>query len=204
MDKLRLGVLGSTRGTVMMSLIHAINVSELNAEIALVVSNQSQALILERAQNQNIPNFFISAKNLAREDYDQKISDLFKRYDVDCIVLIGYMRILSKTFVDAWKNKIINIHPSLLPQFAGMLDTKLHEAVLNSNLFETGCTVHYVTEDLDAGEILLQKKCSILPNDTVDTLKARVQNLESQALIEVIQSHSLRKQNDRHVHHGAL
>lgn len=186
--KLRLGILGSTRGTVMLSLIQAIKLGELNAEIAIVISNKSQALILERAHNENIQALFLSSKNLTREEYDAKISDTFINHHVDLVVLVGYMRILSKEFVNRWKNKIINIHPSLLPQFAGMMDTDIHHTVLQTHLPQTGCSVHYVTEDVDAGEILLQKKCFVLQNDTVETLKTRVQNLEAQALIEVIQS----------------
>lgn len=175
----------------MVSLIHSIKNNELNAEIAVVLSNKPNVLILERAQKENIPNFFISAKNLSRAGYDANISDILKSYHVDLIVLIGYMRILSKEFVTIWKNKIINIHPSLLPQFAGMMDLEIHHAVLNQKLFTTGCTVHYVTEDVDAGEVILQKTCAVLPYDDADTLKARVQKLEANALIEVIQSYIL-------------
>lgn len=172
-QKLRLGILGSTRGTVMLSLIQTIKEHTLNAEIAVVVSNKPHALILDRANTKNIPNFFVSSKDLTREQYDEKISAIFKKHNVHMIALIGYMRILSKQFVDEWRNKLINIH----------------QAFLTSQLSETGCTVHYVTENLDAGEIILQKKCSVLANDDVQTLKTRVQSLEAYALIEVIQSH---------------
>ena len=102
------------------------------------------------------------------------------------MVLVGYMRILSVEFVSCWQNKIINVHPSLLPAFAGKMDKSVHQAVLESGLKETGCTIHYVTEHVDAGPILLQKTCPVLAADNADLLKSRVQQLEGEALIEVI------------------
>jgi phosphoribosylglycinamide formyltransferase-1 len=106
--------------------------------------------------------------------------------DVELVVLIGYMRILSPEFVTAWENKIINVHPSLLPDFAGGMGNAVHQAVLDAGKAETGCTVHYVTEEVDAGPIVVQKRCAVLPDDTVESLKVKVQELEAVALIEAI------------------
>ena len=182
----RLGILGSTRGTDMLALIKAIENQQLNARIEIVISNKKDAIILERARQHNLNAEFVDPAQLTRELYDQKISEVLHSHQVDLVILIGYMRILSNEFVNTWRNKIINVHPSLLPAFAGGMDGNVHQAVLNSGVKETGCTVHYVTEEVDAGPILVQKKCPVLPSDTVDSLKERVQKLEGEALVEAI------------------
>ncbi|MCE3238254.1 MAG: purN [Gammaproteobacteria bacterium] len=185
---LRLGILGSTRGTVMLALIKAIQEKRLAAEIAVVCSNRAEALILENAKSHGLMTHFIDAKNITKEAYDQKISDILKKYHVELVLLIGYMKILSAGFIQTWRERIINVHPSLLPAFAGGMDSNVHQAVLDAGMTESGCTVHQVTEEVDAGPILMQKKCVVLPDDNRDSLKARVQALEAEALIEVIYS----------------
>jgi len=181
-----LGIMGSTRGTDMQAIIDAIQQKTLAATIKIVVSNKKDAYILERARQNHLKALFVDPKGLTRETYDQTISDIMRACNVELIVLIGYMRILSAAFVNDWKNKIINVHPSLLPDFAGGMDSDVHAKVLNSNAKETGCTVHIVTENVDAGPILVQKKCKIFENDTVETLKKRVQLLEGESLVEAI------------------
>ncbi len=188
---LRLGILGSTRGTVMLALINAIQEKRLAAEIAVVCSNRAEALILENAKSAGLITYFIDSKNITQEAYDQKISDVLKKYHVELVVLIGYMKILSAGFIQTWRERIINVHPSLLPAFAGGMDNNVHQAVLEAGMIESGCTVHQVTEEVDAGPILMQKKCVVLQEDNRDSLKARVQALEAEALIEVI--HSIKK-----------
>jgi len=183
---IRLGLLGSTRGTHLLTLADAIQHSRLAASIAVVISNKADALILKRAATLGLPAQFVDAQGLTREAYDQKISSLLSDYAVDLVVLMGYMRILSTEFVTTWKNKIINVHPSLLPAFAGKMDLDVHRAILAAHLKESGCTVHYVTQAIDAGPIIVQKKCPVLSNDTPESLKQRVQQLEGQALIEAI------------------
>jgi phosphoribosylglycinamide formyltransferase-1 len=185
---IRLGILGSTRGTNMLAIIDAINKGRLSATIEIVISNKSQAMILERAVEHGLKAQFLSTEGLSRAEYDQQISQCLLYYHVDLVVLIGYMRILSPEFVSIWHDKVINVHPSLLPAFAGKMDKEVHKAVLDSGVKETGCTIHYLTEQVDAGPILLQKKCPVLPLDTIDFLKQRVQELEGIALIEAIQS----------------
>jgi phosphoribosylglycinamide formyltransferase-1 len=110
-------------------------------------------------------------------------------------VLIGYMRILSNQFVAQWNNKVINVHPSLLPAFAGGIDLDVHRAVLASGIKETGCTVHKVTTEVDGGPIVVQKACPVMVNDTIKTLKARVQALEGKALVEAINAFSVNNSN---------
>jgi phosphoribosylglycinamide formyltransferase-1 len=182
---IRLGILGSTRGSSMLPIIEAIKQNQLSAQINVVISNKP-AFILQQAAKYNIPTQFLDPKNKTREEYDQEVSKILTQYQVDLVILIGYMRILSLQFVTNWRDKIINIHPSLLPAFAGGMDLDVHQAVLASGVKETGCTVHVVTREVDAGPIVVQKKCQVLKDDTVETLKQRVQALEGNALITAI------------------
>lgn len=183
---MRLGILGSTRGTNMLSIIEAIQQHRLPASIEIVVSNKPDAMILERASAHHLPAKWVDATGLTREVYDQKISALLHDYAIDLVVLIGYMRILSEPFVTEWENKIINVHPSLLPAFAGKMDLDVHKAVLEAGAKQTGCTVHYVTKELDAGPAIVQISCPVLANDTAQSLKMRVQELEGRALVDAI------------------
>lgn len=185
--QLKLGILGSARGTDMLALIHAIEQKRLNASIEIVLSNKEEAIILDRAKQHGLKTIFADPQNLSREAYDQKLSAIFQTHQVDLIVLIGYMRIISNNMISLWQNKIINVHPSLLPRYAGGMDNHIHQAVIENGDLETGCTVHYVTEEVDGGPLLIQKKCTVLPSDTIESLKTRVQALEGEALIEAIQ-----------------
>lgn len=115
------------------------------------------------------------------------MTEVFEQANVDLVLLIGYMRIVSPAFVQKWKYRCLNVHPSLLPEFAGGMDKDVHAAVLAAGREITGCTVHFVEDVVDGGPIVVQKSCAVdLQNDTPDTLKARVQALEGQALIEAI------------------
>lgn len=184
---IKLGVLGSTRGTALQAVIDAIESNTLNAQIKLVISNKIDALLLERAEQHAIAHLFLDPNGFTRQAYDQLISEQFKQHDIDFILLVGYMRILSDPFIETWRNKIINVHPSLLPKFAGLMDKAVHKAVLDAGVKETGCTIHFVDETVDGGKILIQKHCSVDANDTVDSLKAKVQALEGIAFIDAIQ-----------------
>lgn len=183
---MRLAIVGSTNGTDMLAIIDAIHQQKLDAFIEVVISDKPNAMILRRARAHGLKSKFLDPSNYSKSDYDQTISEYLQQHQVDLVVLIGYMRILSNQFVIQWKNKIINVHPSLLPDFAGGMDLNVHQAVLDAEKKETGCTVHHVTEAVDAGPILIQKKCEVLSTDTAETLKKRVQGLEGQALIEAI------------------
>ncbi len=191
--KIRLGILGSTRGTDLQAIIDAIVANSLNAEISIVISNKKDAFILERAKTHGIKTAFVSGKDKSREVFDQSVSQVLVEHSVDLIVLIGYMRILSTSFVYTWENRIINVHPSLLPAFAGGMDLNVHQCVLDAKVPKTGCTVHLVDEGVDSGKILVQKSCDVLPDDTAETLKNRVQALEGIALIEAIQDFAANK-----------
>jgi phosphoribosylglycinamide formyltransferase-1 len=182
----KIGVLGSTRGTVMLDLLEAVKQKTLPVEISVVLSDKADALILENAKKHGCHAVFVDSGSLTREAFDQKVSQHLLAANVELVVLIGYMRILSGLFLQEWQNKVINVHPSLLPAFAGKMNENVHQAVLDAKVKETGCTVHYVTEELDAGPILVQEKCMVLPGDNVERLKARVQALEGVALIAAI------------------
>ncbi|MBI2784855.1 MAG: phosphoribosylglycinamide formyltransferase [Legionella longbeachae] len=183
---IRIAVLGSTRGTHLNALFNAIDQNNLAASIELVLSNKADALILEKAAHFGIKSMFVSPKDLSRSEFDNSLTNILDANQIELIVLIGYMRILSAEFVAKWEGKIINIHPSLLPAYGGLMNLEVHQAVLNAAEIETGCTVHFVTKEVDAGPIILQKKCSVLVGDTPELLKNRVQELEGVALIEAI------------------
>ena len=184
---IKLGVLGSTKGTDLQAIIDSIEKKELIAKIAVVISNKEGSYILERAKRNNIPFFFLSHKGKSRKEFDQEITTVLKESGVDLILLIGFMRILSIEFCQTWRDRLLNVHPSLLPKYAGGVDVNIHKEVLRNGEKETGCTIHFVTEDVDRGPILIQKKCNVDDNDTVETLKAKVQALEGEAFIESIQ-----------------
>ena len=183
---IRLGVLGSTNGTDLQAILDAVSAGELDAVVAVVISNRTGAYILERAEINNVSSFFISHKGKKREEFDGEITAVLKEHSVDLVLLIGFMRILSPEFCRVWQDRILNVHPSLLPKYAGGMDINVHEEVLKNKDTETGCTIHFVNDVVDAGPILIQKKCNVDPDDTVDSLKTKVQTLEGEAFIEAI------------------
>ncbi len=186
MRMLNIGILGSTNGSNLYPLIETLQAQNFPTKVSVILSNQENAGILEKARRIPCPAYFICPKDTDRKTYDQLLSSKLKTYQTDLVILIGYMRILSEDFVSEWKGKILNIHPSLLPAFAGKMDLAVHQAVIDEGLLETGCTVHEVTAILDAGPILVQKKCAVHPQDTAETLKKRVQSLEVEALAQAI------------------
>lgn len=186
-SSLKLAVLGSTRGTDLQVIIDAIRADQLDASIQIVISNKEDAYILERARNHNLRALFLDQNGWSRLEYDQQLSTTLKQYAPDLILLIGWMKILSREFVHEWKGRIWNVHPSLLPKHAGGMDLNVHQAVLDAHETETGCTIHEVDAGVDTGKIILQKKCIVKPNDTAETLKTKVQKLEGEAFIEALQ-----------------
>ncbi|KAI9922898.1 hypothetical protein PsorP6_000162 [Peronosclerospora sorghi] len=184
--KLKLAVLGSTRGSTMQPIIDAISAGELNASIVVVISDRPSAGILERAKAYEIESVMLPAKGLSRAEFDAQVSKILTMKNVDLVLLIGYMRIVSAEFCKKWENKMLNVHPSLLPDFAGGMDLDVHRAVIDAKRTESGCTVHFVTEQVDAGPIVVQMKCPVLQTDTPESLKARVQRLEGTAILHAI------------------
>ena len=183
---INLGVLGSTNGTDLQAIIDAIEAGQLNANVGVVISNKKDSYILKRANTHDIPHVFIDHRKKARKDFDSEMTAILKKHNVSLVLLIGFMRILSSGFCKQWRGKILNVHPSLLPKYAGGMDTNVHEQVLKNNDKETGCTIHLVTDEVDSGPIIIQKKCVVESDDTVDSLKSKVQNLECNAFLEAI------------------
>ena len=183
---IRLGVLGSTKGTDLVPILDAISSGELQASVEVVISNKKGSLILKKAKNSGVPSVFISHENKPRESFDEEVEKNLLEKNVDLVLLIGFMRILSKGFVQRWAGRIINVHPSLLPKHAGGMNNDVHRDVLLAKEKETGCTIHLVTAEVDRGPIIIQKKCSVFHDDTIETLKERVQSLEGVAFVEAI------------------
>jgi phosphoribosylglycinamide formyltransferase 1 len=183
---LKVGVLGSTRGTALQGILDAIAAGTLDVEIVLVASDKPAAPILERAARHGVRALFLDPAGLKREAYDQQVSGALREASAELVLLIGYMRIVSEEFVNTWRGKLLNVHPSLLPSFGGLMNLKVHEAVLAAGVSETGCTIHQVTDEVDGGSIVLQKRCPVLPGDTAEMLQSRVQALEQAAFVEVL------------------
>jgi len=186
----RLAVLGSTNGTDLVPVVGAERSGSLSASVDVIISNNESSGILKKARHYGIENYFICHKNKKRGVFDFEMSQILENKKIDLILLIGFMRILSPGFVDRWGGKIINVHPSLLPKYAGGMNNDVHESVLAAGDKETGCTIHLVTKEVDGGPILLQKSCPVFENDSVESLKERVQELEGKAFIEVINNWS--------------
>lgn len=185
----KIAVIASTKGTDLQAIIDELKIGKMpGIELTMVISNKKNAYALERAAAQGYKAIFIDPKGKTKEEYDEELVAILKEYQVDLVVLIGYMRILTPVFVRAFPRRIINVHPSLMPNFsgAGFFGANVHEAVLKAGEKETGCTIHFVDEGVDTGEIILQKKVAVAPDDTPETLKAKVQALEKEWYPQVI------------------
>ncbi len=182
---LKIGVLVSGSGTNLQSIIDSIKAGHIQGEIAIVISDKKSAFGLQRAISENIPSVFISKKQAGSIDnFNAEIIRALKSYSVDLVVLAGYLSILSKEFIQAYRNQIINIHPSLIPSFCGngYYGLKVHEAAINHGVKVSGATVHFVDEGTDTGAIILQKTVEVLPLDSAETLQQKVLKLEHQLL----------------------
>ena len=174
----KLGVLISGRGSNLKAIIDAIDSQQLDASIAIVISNRADAAGLDHAIKAGIETLVLSHKGFAtREQYDRALVDELKERDVAVVCLAGFMRLLSPIFVDAFPNRILNIHPSLLPKYPGLHP---QQQALDDGATVSGATVHFVNKDLDAGPIVLQQSVPISETDTADTLAARILEIEHQ------------------------
>ena len=179
----RLGILISGRGSNFEAIAENINAGRLATEIAVVISNRPDARGIEIAKARGLNVVCLPSRGLDREVYDRTVVDELQRHHVDLVCLAGYMRLLSATFIRAFPERILNIHPSLLPAFPG-LDAQ-HQA-LDHGVRITGCTVHFVDEDLDSGPIILQAAVPVQDDDTVDSLSARILKEEHRIYSEAI------------------
>lgn len=185
-NPVNIAVLGSTRGTDLDAVISSIKSGRINAKISIVISNKHDAVILEKAATHRIETLFLNPKGKSREEYDTEIITILESKNIGLVLLIGYMRILSNKFIEAFRNRIINVHPSLLPAFAGGMDKNVHQAVLEHGAKLTGCTVHFVDEETDSGPIILQKTVEVSDDDTADSLKEKVQKAEQEILPKAV------------------
>ena len=197
---IRVAVLVSGGGTNLQALIDAQAAGKFpEAQIALVVSNRKKAYTLERAKNAGIQTAYLpTVRFSSNEEYGNALLDLMLREKIDLIVLAGFLVVLSHSFVEAFPNRIINIHPSLIPSFCGdgFYGLKVHEEALNRGVKVTGATVHFVDSGTDTGPIILQKAVSIEPDDTPESLQLRVmQQAEWKLLPEAVRLFSEGKLN---------
>ena len=183
---LKLAILGSGYGSNFQAIIDAIEFDDLSAEVVCVISDVKKSHILTRAQNNQIPNYYIDCfpfKNIIKDAPEKNLISVLKEHEPDLIVLAGFMRIIKNELLGAYKGKIINIHPSLLPNFPGLDAGK---KAFDAGVKETGCTVHYVDEGIDTGRIILQEKVTINKTDTLEVLMKKIHHAEHIALPKAI------------------
>ncbi len=182
---LKLGVLVSGRGSNLQAIIDAIEARKLAAQIRVVVSDQAEAHALERARLRDIPTANFYAKDYpSREEFDRAVIQCLRDHQVDLVCLAGFMRILSPYFIQEYKNRILNIHPALLPSFPGL---HVQRKALEYGVKFSGCSVHFVEEGMDTGPIIIQGIVPALDEDTEDSLAARILRLEHQIYPRAIQ-----------------
>ena len=173
---LRVAVLASGRGSNLQSIIDGIEAGQVQAQIVAVISNKTDAVALERARKHGIKDLFVDPKPFAgrpdsREAYDRSLLEVLQQHNVELVLLAGYMKIVTAVLVNAYANRMMNIHPSLLPSFPGL---DVQKKAIDWGCKLAGCTVHFVTEGVDEGPIIIQAAVPILDGDTPDTLAARI------------------------------
>ena len=168
----------------MVALVDAVASCEIaHSDVVVIISDKANAAGLEKARERRVPTVVIERRGRSREEHDAEIVSELNKRGVELVCLAGYMRLLSPEFIQAFPNKIINIHPSLLPQFKG-LDAQKQALVSGAKV--SGCTVHYVDEHLDNGDIILQKTVDVLDGDTVESLSTRILEQEHIAYVEAV------------------
>jgi len=171
----------------MLAVIAAIDQGLINAKIVLVVTDRSTAGILDNAKKHKIRALHIPSQRKTREQHDLEVNATLKEHGVELVLMVGYMRIVSSVFTRCWHRRCFNVHPSLLPEFPGGMDLDVHAAVISAGRTVSGCTIHFVTDVVDGGPIVLQKECLVdYPTETPNSLKVKVQQLEGVAFVEAI------------------
>ena len=184
LKRMKIGILISGRGSNMVALVDAVKSGEIpDSEIAVVISDKADVAGLAKAAERGVETLVIERAGRKRAEHDAEIAAELKKRGVELVCLAGYMRLLSREFIQAFENRIVNIHPSLLPSFPG-LDAQAQ--ALEHGVKITGCTVHFVNEDLDAGPIILQRAVEVKERDTVETLSQRILEQEHTAYIEAV------------------
>jgi phosphoribosylglycinamide formyltransferase-1 len=187
-DLKNIAVLISGGGTNLQSLIDAIESGNINGKISIIISNRKDAYGLTRGENHNIKSIYLSGIGISQEEYDEKLLEILEKEEVDLVVLAGFLKILGSKFIQAYENKIINIHPSLIPSFCGdgYYGLKVHEKALEYGVKVSGATTHFVNEVADAGPIIMQSCVEVLDNDTPEDLQKRILKIEHSILVESV------------------
>lgn len=188
---LNIAVFISGGGTNLQAIINAVKENKINGKIKLVFSNRKNAYGLIRAQNESIDTFYLNRKKFfSSEKYDERILEELERKNIDLIVLAGYLNILSLKLVSKYSNRIINIHPSLIPSFCGdgFYGENVHKAVIKSGVKFTGATTHFVDKNVDTGAIILQDVVPVLINDDFETVAKRVLEIEHEILVKTVKA----------------
>lgn len=186
---MNIAVFASHGGSDLQAIIDGCKKNKINANVAAVISNNGSSMALQRARNENIPSYHLSAKKFGSEEIlASEILDVLSKHSIDMIFLAGYMRMLHISILEKYNNRIFNIHPALLPKFGGkgMYGINVHTAVVEAKETETGVTIHRVNAEYDSGEVVAQIKVPVLENDTPEVLAARVLEREHEFLVEVI------------------
>ena len=185
-------VLASGSGTDFQSIIDGVESGMINGEIKLLITNNPEAYCIERAKKHDIDYRIIDHRGKTREEHEELIAGEIDKYDPDLIVLAGYMRMLTDYFVDRYFGKMINIHPALLPLFGGegMYGDNVHQAVLDSGMKRSGCSVHFVTNEVDMGPIIDQRCVPVKHDDDIESLSSRVLEEEHKLLPDVVKAFS--------------
>jgi phosphoribosylglycinamide formyltransferase-1 len=181
----RIGILISGRGSNCMAILRAVQEGRLpGCEVAVVISNIAGVAGIEAAREAGVPAITLESKGRPRVEHEQAVTALLEEFGVELVCLAGYMRLLSEEFTRRWSGRMLNIHPSLLPAFAGL---HAQRQALEYGAQVTGCSVHFVDEVMDGGVLILQRTCAILPEDTEETLSARLLDEEHKAYVEAIE-----------------
>ncbi len=195
---MNLCVLASGWGSNLSSIIHSRKTGKISSDIVLVISNNSASNALNIARENQIPAVHLSAKQFGSdEEYANRFFELLKQYKIDMIILAGYMKMIPVRIVREYKNRILNIHPALIPSFCGkgLYGLKVHEDVLEYGAKVTGVTIHIVDENYDTGPIVLQRTIPVNDNDTAETLQKRVLEVEHEIYPEAIKLFETKKFN---------
>jgi phosphoribosylglycinamide formyltransferase-1 len=186
-SRVSIAVLASGRGTNFEALVHAARRPDTNGEVRLLVVNIPDAPVLKRAEQEHVPAAIIPHRQFkTRAEFEQAMIAELNHHNINLVCLAGFMRILSPVFVAAYENHIMNIHPSLLPAFAGLQGMQVHKAVMDAGVKVTGCTVHFVNTDVDAGPIIVQRAIAVRDVDTPESLALRVLVEEHLAYAEAV------------------
>lgn len=186
---MNIAVFASHGGSDLQAIIDGCKSNKINATVVAVISNNADSMALQRANNENISAYHLSAKKFGSEEaLAKEILGVMANHEVDMIFLAGYMRMLHITVLEKYNNRIFNIHPALLPKFGGkgMYGMNVHNAVIQAGETETGVTIHRVNAEYDSGEIVAQTKVAVMAGDTAEILAARVLEREHEFLVEVI------------------